>query len=147
MTIDDEIATLDKEFPLVLHTNAGRTYSTVRRMKAEKERGIPIERRTGFAVSVKTGKAANEMAEAEWEGFYASLCAELRRDYPDMHLRLFSTPHRTPVEQEFLRDAERLEGRPLSEQEANLWIGQAISIGDLPDHAEDCPFCKLYGTA
>ena len=130
---------------MIPHTNAGRLYSTVRRMKAEKERGIPIERRTGFAVSVETGKAASEMADAEWESFYASLCAELRRDYPESHKLIFSTPHRTPEEQEFLRDAERLEGRPLTEQEANLWIGQAIFIGNLPDHALDCPFCKLYG--
>lgn len=147
MTIDGEIAKLDKEFPLTLHTNAGRVHSTVRRMKAEKERSIPIERRTGFAVLVETGKAANEMAEAEWESLYASLCAELRRDYPDLHMQLFSTPHRTPEELRFLQDSERLTGRSLTEQEANLFIGQAISIGDLPDHAEDCPFCKLYGTA
>ena len=30
---------LAKENPLVLHTNAGRTFSTVRRMKAEKKDG------------------------------------------------------------------------------------------------------------
>jgi hypothetical protein len=144
MNVDEQIAELEKEYPLVMHTNAGRLYSTVRRMKAEKERGIPIERRTGFAVSVKTGRAASKMTEQEWETFYASLCGELRRDYPESHSLIFSTPHRTPEELRFLQDSERLEGRPLSEQEANLWINQAIFIGDLPDHALDCPFCKLY---
>jgi hypothetical protein len=35
-------------------------------MKAEKELGIPISRRSGFACSTSTGKHANEMCEQEW---------------------------------------------------------------------------------
>ena len=81
---------LAKENPLVLHTNAGRTFSTVRRMKAEKKMGIPISLRSGFAISTKNGKAANAMSEDEWEEFYNALSGHLRRDYPDLYERLFS---------------------------------------------------------
>ena len=88
--VDDQLERLDKEYPLVLHTEAGRSFSAVRRMKAEKEMNIPINRRTGFAISVKTGKAANEMTDEEWEGFYNSLIDQLKSDYPDLHKRLFS---------------------------------------------------------
>jgi hypothetical protein len=94
MTIDDEIAKIDKEYPLTPHTNARRVYSTARRMKAEKERNIPIERRTGFAVSVKSGKAANNMTRREWESFYKTLSKRLKTDYPDSYLDLFPTSER-----------------------------------------------------
>ena len=43
-------------------------------------------------------------------------------------------PHVTPWEkelQEFLAAAERLKGRPLTAQEARLWIDQAIALGEL----------------
>jgi hypothetical protein len=52
--------------------------------------GIPIYLRTGFAISVKTGKAANEMTEDEWEEFYNALSERLNRDYPDLYKSLFS---------------------------------------------------------
>ena len=81
---------LAEENPLVLHTDAGRTFSTVRRMKAEKKMGIPISLRSGFAISTKSGKAANAMSEDEWEEFYNALSGHLRRDYPDLYERLFS---------------------------------------------------------
>ncbi|MGA9709254.1 MAG: hypothetical protein WBQ87_16320 [Candidatus Sulfotelmatobacter sp.] len=81
---------LAEENPLVLHTDAGRTFSTVRRMKAEKKMGIPISLRSGFAISTKSGKAANAMREDEWEEFYNALSRHLRRDYPDLYERLFS---------------------------------------------------------
>ncbi|MHA1975067.1 MAG: hypothetical protein ACTSW1_18925 [Candidatus Hodarchaeales archaeon] len=42
-------------------------------MTAEKELDIPIRFRTGFAVSVKTDKNANEMNKKEWEEFYSAL--------------------------------------------------------------------------
>ena len=89
MTIDDEIAKLDKEYPLTPHTNAGRLYTTVRRMKAEKERGIPVDRRTGFAISTATGQAANAMIEQDWESFYGRLSEQVKADYPDLHASLF----------------------------------------------------------
>jgi hypothetical protein len=87
--IDELLRSLDKEFPLVPHTGAGRLLSTVRRMKAEKELGVPINRRTGFAISVKKGKPANELQECKWEEFYLSLCDQLKRDYPDLYKQLF----------------------------------------------------------
>jgi hypothetical protein len=35
-TLDDRLERLDEKYPSVLHTDAGRSFSTVRRMKAEK---------------------------------------------------------------------------------------------------------------
>src|SRR5680860_160147 len=87
--VKKQIAKLNKEYPLVPHTNAGRLFSTVRRMKAEKDIGIPINYRSGFAISVKTGKGANEMTEQEWENFYKDLSEELKKDYPELYISLF----------------------------------------------------------
>jgi hypothetical protein len=89
-TLEDGLARLDEEYPLVPHTDAGRSFSTVRRMKAEKRMGIPIYLRIGFAISVKTGKAANAMNEDEWEEFYNAISERLNRDYPDLYQSLFS---------------------------------------------------------
>jgi hypothetical protein len=89
-TLEDQLEGLNKEYPLVLHTDVGRSFSAVRRMKAEKEIGIPINLRTGFAISVKTGKATNEMTDDEWEEFYNSLSERLKGDHPDLYTRLFS---------------------------------------------------------
>ena len=77
-----QLEKLAKENPLVLHTDAGRTFSMVRRMKAEKRMRIPISLRSGFAISTKNGKAANAMTEDEWEEFYNTVSNHLRRDYP-----------------------------------------------------------------
>ena len=89
MTLKDQLEKLAKEYPLVLHTDAGRLFSTVRRMKTEKKMGIPIFLRTSFAISTKNGKAANAMTEDEWEEFYDALSKHLRRNYPGLHARLF----------------------------------------------------------
>jgi len=89
MDIENTLRELDEKYPLVPHTNAGRLFSTVRRMKAEKEMGLPIEHRTGFAICVRTGKAANEMNRREWERFYRRLCDSLKRQYPELHSKLF----------------------------------------------------------
>jgi hypothetical protein len=90
MTLKDQLEKLDKEYPLILHTDAGRTFSTVRRMKAEKKMGIPIFLRTGFAISTETGKAANTMTQDEWEEFYDALSERLKCDYPGLYERIFS---------------------------------------------------------
>jgi hypothetical protein len=90
MTLKDQLEKLAKEYPLILHTDVGRTFSMVRRMKAEKEMGIPTFLRSGFAISTKTGKAANTMTEGEWEEFYIALSEQLKRDYPDFYERIFS---------------------------------------------------------
>ncbi len=42
-----------------------------------------------------------------------------------------AVPKRTPEQEEFLRDMERIEGRKLTVQEENLHIAQAEMIGDL----------------
>jgi hypothetical protein len=52
--------------------------------------GLPINLRTGFAISVKTGKAANAMTEDEWEEFYYSLSERLNPEYPHLYESLFS---------------------------------------------------------
>ncbi len=82
---------LNKKYPLVPHTGAGRLFSLVRRMKAEKKLKIPIGLRTSFGISVETGKAANKMTEQEWEKFYQNLCEQLKKDYLELYDRLFST--------------------------------------------------------
>ncbi len=94
MTLKNQLETLAKEYPLILHTEAGRTFSMVRRMKAEKTMGIPINLRSGFAISTKTGKAANAMAEEEWEEFYSALSERLGDDHPELYEDLFA-PNKT----------------------------------------------------
>lgn len=81
---------LNKDFPTTVHTGIGALFTTVRRMKAEKELNLPIAWRIGSAISVKTGKRGNEMNELEWHKFYTALCENLKRDYPSMYDRLFS---------------------------------------------------------
>ena len=83
----DQLEILVRNIPLVLYTDASRTFSTVRRMKAEKTMGLPINLRTGFAISVETGKAANAMTEDEWEKFYFDLSERLNGDYPGLYAR------------------------------------------------------------
>ncbi len=51
--LEDQLDGLNERYPLVLHTEAGRSFSAARRMKAEKEIGLPVNLRSGFAVSVK----------------------------------------------------------------------------------------------
>jgi hypothetical protein len=84
-----QLEKLAKENPLVPHTDAGRTFSMVRRMKAEKKKGIPISLRSGFAISTANGKAANEMTEGEWEEFYDVLSKHHRRSYPGLYALVF----------------------------------------------------------
>ncbi|MBW6471757.1 MAG: hypothetical protein K0B14_01430 [Anaerolineaceae bacterium] len=80
---------IQKEYPLVMFTGSSRLYTMVRRMQAEKKNNIPCELRSGFAVSVKSGKHANEMAEQEWEDFYNALRKELKENYPMLYHKLF----------------------------------------------------------
>ena len=84
-----QLEKLERECPLVPHTHAGRLYSMVRRMNKEKELNIPIDFRSGFAISVKTGKSANKMTENEWNDFFKSLSKELNEGYPDLFKRIF----------------------------------------------------------
>jgi hypothetical protein len=52
-------------------------------------RCIPTFLRTGFAISTKTGEAANTMTEDEWGEFYNVLSDRLKCDYPDYYERIF----------------------------------------------------------
>ena len=89
LSLEEKLEWLKRECPLTPHTGIGRLFTTVRRMKAEKELEVPINLRTGFAVSVVTGKHANEMNEKEWDKFFGQLSVQLKRDYPDMWERLY----------------------------------------------------------
>jgi len=88
--LEQRIAELAKEYPLIPYVHMSRLYSTVRRMKAEKERDIPIKYRSGFAVSVKKGKAANRLTKREWEELYRTLSRQLKKEYPEMYSELFA---------------------------------------------------------
>ena len=90
MPLKDHLEKLAKEYPLLPYTEASRTFSTVRRMKAEKDMGIPVFLRTGYAISTRTGKAANTMTEDEWEQFYGALSEQLKRDNPELYEMIFS---------------------------------------------------------
>ena len=52
-SLKNKLEKINKECPLIPHTNAGHTFSMVRRMKAEKDMEIPLKFRSGFAVSTK----------------------------------------------------------------------------------------------
>ncbi|RCW91998.1 hypothetical protein [Winogradskyella arenosi] len=79
---------LDEEFP-INPNGVGALVTTIRRMKAEEEVGLPLIWRKGSAISVKTGKRANRMTEPEWNKFYSDLCENLKRDYSSLHDSLF----------------------------------------------------------
>lgn len=90
ISLEEQIKKVLSEYSLIPHTRSSRLFSTVRRMKAEKELGVPLERRVCFAISVKTRKSVNEMTEQEWEDFYKDLSEELKNDYPDIYAKLFA---------------------------------------------------------
>jgi CspA family cold shock protein len=83
-------ARLEEYFPVTKHTDVGRLFTTVRRMTAEKQLGLPIKGRSGFAISVKAGVAANELAAEDWDLFYRQMLDRLLQDYPDHYSRLFT---------------------------------------------------------
>jgi hypothetical protein len=91
MPLQDKLAWLNRECPFVPHTNAGRLFSTVRRMKLEEELEIPVPLRAGHAISVRTGKRAYDMDEGEWKEFYHELTGQLRDDYPELYERVFGS--------------------------------------------------------
>jgi hypothetical protein len=150
MTLKDQLEKLAKEYPLVLHTDAGRSFSTVRRMKAEKKMGIPINLRSGFAISVKTGKAANAMTEDEWEEFYYALSERLNRDYPDLYKSLFSPnengkgildaaelkgPHAVGIVNEYARNHSSALSQPGAT--LGLWNKAGNTFLDVSQNIED----------
>ena len=79
-----------KEYTLIPYTYSSRLFSTVRRMKAEKELHVPMNQRACFAISVETGHRANEMNNEKWNKFYDDLTNQLKADYPEIYNRLFS---------------------------------------------------------
>ncbi len=92
LTLDEKLIKLRNEYPLIPHTNASRISSMVHRMKAEQELQIPINLRSGFAISTVNGKHTNEMNVEEWEDFFTALSGELKRDYPELYQQIFPVP-------------------------------------------------------
>jgi hypothetical protein len=74
-----QLKQLAEEYPLVLHTDAGRTFPMVRRMKEEKEMGVPINPSFRFRGFHGKWKVGNAVTENEWEEFYNALSEHLRR--------------------------------------------------------------------
>lgn len=91
LSLEQKILKIGLEYPLIPHVNASRLFSTVRRMKVEKENDIPVNRRAGFIISVKNGKRASEMLTEEWEQFYDTLRGRLKCDYPELYQRIFDS--------------------------------------------------------
>lgn len=89
-SLKNKLEKINKECPLIPHTNAGHTFSMVRRMKAEKDMEIPLKFRSGFAISTKTGKHTNEMDTNEWEDFYNQLSSNLKEQYPELYKQIFN---------------------------------------------------------
>lgn len=81
---------LDEDYPIVSHTRAGRLSSTVRRMKAEKEQGIPISCRTGRTILTTNGRRLSDLTEVEWEETFAALSTALEQSYPEMYRQTFN---------------------------------------------------------
>jgi len=88
-TLQEKLEMLNRDYQLIPHTRSSRSFSTVRRMKVEKELNIPIKLRASWVISTKMRKRANEMSADEWESFYESLCEELKRNNPELYQRVF----------------------------------------------------------
>tara|TARA_R110000737_G_scaffold336727_1_gene356402 strand:- start:13675 stop:14325 length:651 start_codon:yes stop_codon:yes gene_type:complete len=84
------LRTFNVVFPITRHTSLGTLFTTIRRMKAEKDFEIPISLRISFAKSVTTGKTENEITEIEWDIVYNDLCENLKQVNPILYASLFS---------------------------------------------------------
>ena len=89
MSLKEKLESIERECPFVPHTNAGRLYSTVRRMKMQEELDIPYEYRFSHAIFLKTRQRTHELDKKNWDEFYCGLSAELKRDYPELYERIF----------------------------------------------------------
>ena len=78
-----------ERFPIIPFTGSSSLFSTVRRMRAEQAWGIPLQYRTGFAISTEHGVAANKLPETQWEQFLSQplrrIGATLSRSVPTSH--------------------------------------------------------------
>ena len=82
--IEEILKRLNRDYPIIPFTRASQLSTVVRRMRKEKEMNLTYEYRSGFAISVEDGLAANELSEARWERFYEALRCELRYFYPSL---------------------------------------------------------------
>jgi hypothetical protein len=70
-------------------TEASRLFTTVKRMKYDREHAIPSSERDTHAISVETGKSSREMTDEEADVWYLQLCAELLSKYPHLYQSIF----------------------------------------------------------
>lgn len=89
-TIDEKVARIAKDHPLVKQAGAGRLFSLVKRMKAEVEANIPVHRRTGAVLAAAPGKKAATMNAHEWEQMFSKTTHQLKREYPELAARALS---------------------------------------------------------
>ncbi len=89
LTLQERLHELERRFPIQLFTGRSAAVTTVRRMKAEKEWGIPVFMRNGCAVSVEFGTNANQLQEEQWERFYGQMVDQLKRIYPEHYEQIF----------------------------------------------------------
>lgn len=101
---------IHREFPIIPHTAALRLSSIVRRMTEERRLNIPVGMRTGALIPAVQGKKPRRMALIEWDLFYESLRAELKRDFPEIFEKIFG---KTIV----IRELE-----PATEEELEYWL-------------------------
>lgn len=92
MTVEEKIAYVEEAFPLSLKTDFDRLFTTVQRMKAEKDFEIPMDRRNGFTFSVRTGENLSGITEEAWNMLFTMLSNQLKRQRPDTWKRLFGGP-------------------------------------------------------
>jgi hypothetical protein len=86
-TIDEKVAKIAKDHPLVKQTGAGRLFSLVKRMKAEQEMNIPVHRRTTAMLATSGAKKATVITAHEWEQLYSKMTHQLKREYPELAAR------------------------------------------------------------
>ena len=89
ISLQEKLTIVNKECPFVGFNGASCLITTLRRMKMQEELDIPVENRTGHAISVENGKCTNEMTLDEWQKFYGDLKGELKKWYPEVHEKMF----------------------------------------------------------
>ena len=87
---------IEDRCPVQGYTAAALLCTSVRRMKMEKDLGIPLAQRTSSVVWSEVGKPLNEPDQEQWAEIYVWLCERLRARYPGEYARLFAS--KTPKE-------------------------------------------------
>jgi len=89
MTMDEKIRYIELTYPVRVRTELAGLVTAVRRMKAERDFEVPVNRRTVVEFSGERVKQEKATSKEEWDGFFANLSAELLLNYPEHWERLF----------------------------------------------------------